>query len=82
MVVRQLSNWAVIDWEDFSIGEDELVEIVQPGYTAIAVIRIIGDDASVISGRVMANGRIFLLNSNGVLFETTSIEVMHIVKSL
>ncbi|HSO07064.1 MAG TPA: MBG domain-containing protein [Pelomicrobium sp.] len=68
MTIRQATPKAAIDWQAFGIGAGESVQFVQPGASAIALNRVLGQDPSVILGRLSANGQVFLLNPNGVLF--------------
>lgn len=68
MTINQTSQQAIIDWDSFNIGAGSEVRFIQPGATAEALNRIFGADASVILGKLTANGRIYLINSNGILF--------------
>ncbi|MHB8915183.1 MAG: two-partner secretion domain-containing protein [Thiobacillus sp.] len=66
--ITQSSQNAVINWQSFSIGAGESVQFVQPNSSAIALNRVIGPDPSAILGSLSANGKVFLLNANGILF--------------
>ncbi len=66
--VNQTSQKAVINWQSFSIAAHETLNFVQPGRDSIALNRILGQDASQILGSLSANGQVFILNPNGVLF--------------
>src|SRR5258708_7178287 len=66
--VRQQSQNLSLNWLGFSISPPETVQFVQPSTTAIALNRVIGTDASQIYGHLVANGQVFLINPNGVLF--------------
>lgn len=66
--IVQSTNRAVINWQSFSIGAKELVNFQQPSRQAATLNRVIGVDPSVILGRLTANGVVFLVNANGVLF--------------
>ncbi len=68
MTVQQGSDKLAIDWQSFSIGKDNLVRFIQPGADAIALNRVLGQDVSVIQGALQANGKVFLVNPNGILF--------------
>ena len=39
-----------------------------PGSSSVALNRVLGSDASVILGNLSANGKVFLVNPNGVVF--------------
>lgn len=67
VTVRQSSDRAVIEWQDFSVDAGETTRFVQPGASSVTLNRVTGDNASVINGRVTANGNVFLVNRNGVL---------------
>ena len=66
--VNQQSQNLSLNWLGFSISPAETVQFVQPSTTAIALNRVIGTDASQIYGHLVANGQVFLINPNGVLF--------------
>ncbi|HEY9399902.1 MAG TPA: filamentous hemagglutinin N-terminal domain-containing protein, partial [Luteimonas sp.] len=66
--ITQTTSNLVINWQGFSIGTGETVQFVQPGSSSVALNRVLGADPSVILGNLNANGTVFLLNPNGVLF--------------
>src|SRR5215510_9359753 len=66
--VNQSTNKAIINWQSFSIGAKETVNFNQPGSSSVTLNRVIGNETSVISGALNANGQVFLVNSAGVLF--------------
>ena len=66
--IAQASEKAILNWNSFSIAANEAVRFIQPSIHAIALNRVIGVDPSVILGQLHANGRIFLVNPNGILF--------------
>ncbi|WP_175490582.1 beta strand repeat-containing protein [Pelosinus propionicus] len=66
--VNQTSDKAIVNWQSFSIGKGETVNFVQPSASAVALNRVIGADASAIYGTLSANGKVFLINPNGILF--------------
>ena len=68
VTVNQSSNKVVINWQGFSIGPGEITRFNQPSSGAIALNRVTGGDPSLILGQLSANGRILLINPNGVLF--------------
>lgn len=67
-VITQATPNVAINWQDFSIGSGESVQFVQPGTSSIALNRVLGANPSVILGSLTSNGRVFLLNPNGILF--------------
>ncbi len=66
--VTQTSPNLVINWQSFNLGATETVNFVQPTSQAIAVNRIADVNGSQIQGRINANGQVWLINPNGVLF--------------
>lgn len=62
------SDRAIINYNQFNIGAQNTVNFIQPSSTAVALNRVIGAQASSIYGALNANGRIFLVNPNGILF--------------
>ncbi len=72
LTVTQSSQKMIIDWNSFSIAPGSQVQFIQPSATAAALNRVTGSDASVIQGQLSANGQVFLVNPNGVLFTASS----------
>ncbi|MGE3774950.1 MAG: filamentous hemagglutinin N-terminal domain-containing protein, partial [Gammaproteobacteria bacterium] len=66
--VTQGSSSAVVNWHSFSVDGQEYVQFVQPGANAAILNRVTGGSASQILGRIDANGRVFLVNPQGVYF--------------
>lgn len=66
--ITQTTPRLAIDWARFSIQPGESVNFIQPGAGAIALNRVTGSESSSILGSLNANGAVFLLNPNGVLF--------------
>lgn len=72
MTITQGSAKAAINWQGFSVGSGNTVNFVQPSASAVALNRVLGSDVSLIQGAINANGQIFLVNPNGVLFTPTA----------
>lgn len=70
--ITQSSQNLSTNWETFNIGENASVNFYQPNQSAIAVNRVLDNNASQIMGKLNANGQIFLLNPNGVIFSKTA----------
>lgn len=71
-VIDQASSRLSIDWRSFDVAANETVRFNQPNSTAIAVNRILDQKASEVYGRIDANGRVVLINPNGMLFGRTA----------
>ncbi|MBF9045905.1 filamentous hemagglutinin N-terminal domain-containing protein [Rhodobacterales bacterium LSUCC0031] len=72
MTINQSTPNLVADWQSFSVGAGNTVEFVQPSTSAAALNRVVGADVSTIQGSIRANGQVFLLNPNGILFTPTA----------
>ena len=68
LTVEQSSARLAIDWRSFNINSGESVIFKQPSSQSIALNRVLGQDPSTILGNLCANGQVFVLNPNGVLF--------------
>ena len=68
LTVNQTSQKAILQWDSFNIGKDGRVLFQQPSANAVALNRIGGSSPSEIFGQLGANGSIYLINNNGVIF--------------
>ena len=68
VTVNQSSQNVAINWQSFSIGQGNSVVFIQPNSASVALNRVTGADPSAILGSLSANGRVFLVNPNGILF--------------
>ena len=66
--IRQSTSRMVIDWNSFSSAAGEFVVFRQPDTSSIALNRITGASPTQLFGALRANGQVFILNPNGVLF--------------
>ena len=66
--VSQQSQTLSLNWLGFSIAPGQTVQFIQPSASSIALNRVTGTDASQVYGKLLANGQVFLINPNGVLF--------------
>ena len=66
--ILQNSGKVAINWQGFSISPHEVVNFRQPNASAVILNRVVGNERSVIQGALNANGQVFLINSNGILF--------------
>ena len=70
--INQTTPRAAIDWQSFSVGQGGQVQFQQPSASAFALNRVTGPDASVIAGRITANGQIAIVNQSGIVFTPTA----------
>lgn len=66
--ITQITNKAIINWQDFSIGAGQTTQFVQPSSSSMTLNRVVGGNPSVILGNLKANGTIYIINGNGILF--------------
>lgn len=58
----------IINWQGFSIGSSEVTRFAQQSASSTVLNRVVGSDPSSILGTLQSNGRVFLINPNGILF--------------
>ena len=59
---------AIINWAGFSIRQGELVRFIQESSSSSVLNRITGQNPSLIMGALQSNGRVYLINPNGIVF--------------
>lgn len=62
------SNGAIINWQQFSIQQNEITRFIQDSANSAVLNRVVGGDPSSILGQLLSNGRVFLINPNGIVF--------------
>ena len=67
--INQTSHRVAIDWQTFNVYQNELVQFKQPSARASALNRIFDQRPSEIFGQIKANGKVVLMNPNGVFFK-------------
>ncbi|EKT4794354.1 filamentous hemagglutinin N-terminal domain-containing protein [Salmonella enterica] len=68
MTIHQQTQNMATNWHSFDIGKNNTVQFVQPNSSSVALNRVTGASGSQIMGTLKANGQVFILNPNGVLF--------------
>lgn len=68
MTIDQNTAKAILDWRSFNIGQDAKVEFNQPSSNASVLNRIKDQSITQILGQLKANGNVYLVNNNGILF--------------
>ncbi|EON14952.1 filamentous hemagglutinin N-terminal domain-containing protein, partial [Pandoraea sp. SD6-2] len=82
LVIQQTSQNVVINWDSFNINAGEAVTFNQPNRAAAALNNVYSADPTQILGTLKANGRIFIVNPNGVVFgQGASVDVGGLVAS-
>ena len=62
------SPGTIINWQGFSIAKDELTRFLQQSAVSAVLNRVVGGNPSEILGRLSSNGRVYLINPNGIAF--------------
>lgn len=68
LVIEQKSQKLIADWDSFDIGRDASVTFIQPNADASALNRIHSVNPTQIFGQLNANGKIYLVNAQGIIF--------------
>lgn len=68
LTVDQTTENALLNWQSFNIASGASVKFVQPNAAALAINEIFQGTPSKILGSLSANGRIYLINQNGIMF--------------
>ncbi|OCL86713.1 MBG domain-containing protein [Arcobacter porcinus] len=71
--VNQTTNKAIVNWQSFSVGKNEVVNFNQPNINSSILNRVVGFDKSFIDGAINSNGKVFLVNPNGVVFSKDAV---------
>src|SRR5215208_8411939 len=69
VIIDQWSQRAIINWYTFNIGAGESTRFNQPDSSSVVLNRVTGGvGPSEIFGTLSANGRVFVINRDGILF--------------
>jgi len=58
----------IINWQSFSVAPDEITRFIQQSADSKVLNRITGQNPTQILGSLQSNGKVFLINPNGVIF--------------
>jgi filamentous hemagglutinin len=83
MTVNQATQNAIINWGTFNVGANASVNFVQPNSTSAVLNRVsAAGGLSQVYGKLTANGQVYLINPNGILFGNgASVNVNSLVAS-
>lgn len=70
--IDQASQRAILQWDHFNIARGSEARFNQPTPAAEALNLIRDADPTIIQGQLTANGRVYLINQNGILFDRGS----------
>jgi mucin-19 len=68
VTIDQSSDRAFIEWNSFSVAKGESVRFNQPSASSVTANKVVGVAPSEILGSLSANGRLILINPNGIFF--------------
>jgi filamentous hemagglutinin family protein len=69
VIINQNTDRAIINWNTFNIGTNESARFNQPSASSVTLNRVVGGlGPSMIDGTLTANGRVFVINRDGMLF--------------
>ncbi len=75
LTIKQTTPTAILNWQSFNIDQKYSVNFNQyysdgitPNNNASTLNRIWGGDPSTIAGSLTANGQVYLINQNGIIF--------------
>jgi filamentous hemagglutinin family protein len=71
VTIQQATTSAIINWQDFSIATGETTRFQVPTSLSSTLNRVTGGNISNIYGTLQSNGRVFLINPNGVFIGPT-----------
>jgi len=58
----------IINWQGFSINANEVTRFAQQNAASTVLNRVVTNNPSAILGTLSSNGRVFLVNANGIMF--------------
>jgi len=66
---------AIINWQSFDINPNEITRFIQQNGASAVLNRVVGNSltASQIMGTLASNGKVFLINPNGIVFGPNSV---------
>jgi len=64
---------AIINWDSFSINAGEITRFIQQNASSAVLNRVTGQSPSAIMGSLLSNGRVFVINPNGIVFGANSV---------
>lgn len=82
MNINQQTQNATLNWEKFNIGRQNTVNFQQPSSSSVALNKVRSADPSQILGALNANGEVYIINQNGIVFgEGAQVNVRGLVSS-
>ncbi len=60
-------NKTILNWNSFSIAEGETTRFIQPEASSAVLNRVVGKTPTEIFGSLLSNGRVYLINPEGIV---------------
>ncbi|NNM01318.1 MAG: filamentous hemagglutinin N-terminal domain-containing protein, partial [Gammaproteobacteria bacterium] len=64
---------AIINWQSFNIPTGHTTRFIQPGADSAVLNRVTGQQFSDLQGALRSNGRVYLINPNGVVIGSNAV---------
>ncbi|NRA81923.1 MAG: filamentous hemagglutinin N-terminal domain-containing protein, partial [Pseudoalteromonas sp.] len=81
-IINQTSQHMAINWDSYNVASNERVQYIQPNSQSVSLNNILSSNGSVIAGNIDANGKVILVNPNGIVFtQSANINVGSLVAS-
>ena len=64
--IQQKTNKSIINWDSFSVHKGGRVDFNMPSSKSSSLNRVTGSTPSTIAGQINSNGKVLLINPNGV----------------
>jgi filamentous hemagglutinin family protein len=71
--INQTTQNMAINWQSYNLNANERVQYIQPNVSSLSLNRILSNNGSIIAGRIDANGKVILVNPNGIFFTSTAV---------
>ena len=71
--INTSTNRTIINWDSFSIHSGGRVDFNQPSASSFTLNRVVGSTPSSIAGQLHSNGKLMLINPNGVAITPTGV---------
>ena len=66
--INQTTQQSIINWQSFNVGSQGTVNFQQKNSSSVSLDRVVGGNLAQIEGRINANGQVYLVDPNGVIF--------------
>lgn len=70
--VLRVTDKTILEYKGFNIEQHETTRYEQPSSKSTLLCRVSGKDITNVRGRLEANGKLLLINPNGIIFSKTS----------